>query len=92
MKFEKINDDKIKITLSSADLEANDLDLHSFMSDSSETQSLFLSVLDKAEKDYGFITDNYQPGIFVSLKPAEITKRSLNKDVKVTIDPGTYFF
>ena len=28
MKFEKINDDKIKITLSSADLEANDLDLH----------------------------------------------------------------
>ena len=30
------------------------------MSDSSETQSLFLSVLDKAEKDYGFITDNYQ--------------------------------
>ena len=52
--------DKIKITLSSADLEANDLDLHSFMSDSSETQSLFLSVLDKAEKDYGFITDNYQ--------------------------------
>ena len=36
------------------------------------------------------ITDNYQPGIFVSLKPAEITKRSLNKDVKVTIDPGTY--
>lgn len=60
MKFEKINDDKIKITLSSADLEANDLDLHSFMSDSSETQSLFLSVLDKAEKDYGFITDNYQ--------------------------------
>ena len=33
MKFEKINDDKIKITLSSADLEANDLDLHSFMSE-----------------------------------------------------------
>ena len=25
MKFEKINDDKIKITLCSADLEANDL-------------------------------------------------------------------
>lgn len=60
MKFEKVNDDKIKITLSSADLEANDIDLHSFMADSNETQSLFLSVLDKAEKDYGFSTDNYQ--------------------------------
>ena len=60
MKFEKVNNDKIKITISSADLEANDIDFHSFMSNSNETQSLFLSVLDKAEKDYGFSTDNYQ--------------------------------
>ena len=60
MKFEKVNNDKIKITLSMADLEANDIDLHSFMSNSSETQSLFLSVLDKAERDYGFCTDNYR--------------------------------
>lgn len=60
MKFEKVNNDKIKITLSNADLEANDIDYHSFMSDSNETRSLFLSVLDKAERDYGFSTDNYQ--------------------------------
>lgn len=60
MKFEKVNNDKIKITLSTADLEANDIDFHSFMSNSNETQSLFLSVLDKAERDYGFSTDNYQ--------------------------------
>lgn len=60
MKFEKVNNDKIKITLNSADLKANDIDFHSFMSDSTETQSLFLAVLDKAEKDYGFSTDNYQ--------------------------------
>ena len=31
MKFEKVNNDKIKITISSADLEANDIDFHSFM-------------------------------------------------------------
>ena len=60
MKFEKVNNDKIKITLSSADLEANDIDFHSFMSNSNETQSLFLAVLDKAERDYGFSTNNYQ--------------------------------
>lgn len=60
MKFEKVNNDKIKITLSKADLEANDIDFHSFMSNSQETQSLFLSVLDKAEKDYGFSTENYR--------------------------------
>lgn len=60
MKFEKVNNDKMKITLSSADLEANDIDFHSFMSNSNETQSLFLAVLDKAERDYGFSTENYQ--------------------------------
>ena len=60
MKFEKVNNDKIKITISSDDLEANNIDFHSFMSNSNETQSLFLSVLDKAERDYGFSTDNYQ--------------------------------
>lgn len=60
MKFEKVNNDKIKVTLNTADLEANDIDLHSFMSNSSETQSLFLSVLDKAAKDYGFSTENYR--------------------------------
>lgn len=60
MKFEKVSNDKIKITLSTADLEANDIDFHSFMANSNETQSLFLTVLDKAERDYGFSTDNYQ--------------------------------
>lgn len=55
MKFEKVNNDKIKITLNSKDLEANDIDFHSFMSNSSQTQSLFLAVLDKAERDYGFL-------------------------------------
>ena len=60
MKFEKINDDKIKITLSSADLEANDLDLHSFMSDSSETQSLFLILKNRKTKDGWTDKDNFK--------------------------------
>lgn len=59
MKFEKLNNDKLKITLNTADLKANDIDFHSFMANSDETQSLFLEMLDKAEKDYDFATDNY---------------------------------
>lgn len=59
MKFEKINKDKIKVTLNSDDLSKNCIDFHSFMSNSDETHSLFLDVLDKAEKDYGFSTKNY---------------------------------
>ena len=50
MKFEKLNKDKMRVTLSRDDLEANDIDFHSFMSDSHETETLFLAVLDKAEQ------------------------------------------
>ena len=59
MKFEKVSKDKIKITLNYEDLIENNIDYHSFMSDSNETHSLFLSVLNKAERDYGFSTENY---------------------------------
>lgn len=59
MKFEKINKDKIKVTLDNEDLIKNCIDLHSFMSNSEESHSLFLDVLEKAEKDYGFSTENY---------------------------------
>ena len=45
MKFEKVNNDKIKITISSADLEANDIDFHSFMSNTLEKQDLFWDIL-----------------------------------------------
>lgn len=60
MKFEKINKDKIKITLDSDDLSANDIDFNSFMSNSEETHALFLDVLEKAEKDYDFSTKDYR--------------------------------
>lgn len=59
MKFEKINKDKIKVTLNSEDLTANALDFHSFMSNSKETHSLFLNVLEQAEKDFDFSTKDY---------------------------------
>lgn len=36
------------------------------------------------------LTDNYQPGIFVSGAQTEITRRSFASEVTVTIDPSTY--
>lgn len=59
MKFEKINKDKIKVILNNEDLNSKDIDFVSFMSDSNQTHSLFLDVLETAERDYGFITENY---------------------------------
>ena len=60
MKIEKLNDDKIRITLNMEDLKDNDIDFHSFMSNSLESQELFMAMLDKAEKEVGFVTDNYK--------------------------------
>ena len=60
MKLEKLNDDKIRITLNSDDLKENNIDFHTFMSNPIESQDLFFNVLDKAEKELGFVTDDYK--------------------------------
>ena len=60
MKIEKLNIDKIRITLDVNDLKNNNIDIHTFMSNSTENQNLFLYILDLAEEQYGFSTDNYK--------------------------------
>lgn len=60
MKFEKLNDDKIRITLNSQDLIERKIDFHSFMSNSLNSQDLFLEILEEAEKKVGFITKDYK--------------------------------
>ncbi len=97
MKLEKLNDDKIRITLNLDDLKENDIDFHTFMSNSIESQELFLDMLDKAEKELGFVTDDYKVmiealamtnGNFVltvtRLEPDKNNKATYNKK-KVTI-------
>ncbi len=51
MKIEKLSDDKIRITLNMDDLKENDIDFQSFMSNSIESQDLFMDMLEKAEKE-----------------------------------------
>lgn len=59
MRFEKLNDDKIRITLSYEDLAKKDIDFHTFMSNSIESQDLFFDMLEEAEKEIGFVTKDY---------------------------------
>ena len=56
MKIEKITDNKIRIILNLDDLRAKNIDLHSLMSNSIESQSLFVDMLDEAERTVGFYT------------------------------------
>lgn len=59
MRFEKLNEDKIRITLSNEDLIKKHIDFHSFMSNSIESQDLFYDMLEEAEREIGFITKDY---------------------------------
>lgn len=63
MKIEKLSENKIRFTFNNIDLQENNIDVHSFMSNSIESQSLFLNMLDEAEREIGFITDNYKLSI-----------------------------
>lgn len=58
MKIEKLNENKIRITLSIEDLNERNIDLHSFMSNSIENQDIFFDMLDKADAEVGFNTDD----------------------------------
>ena len=60
MRFEKITDNKIRIIFNLDDLSAKNIDFHSFMANSEETHALFLDMLDRAEKEIGFVTKDYK--------------------------------
>ncbi len=60
MKFEKLNENKIRITLTNQDLIEKHIDFNSFMSNSIETQDLFLDVLEEAEQKVGFVTKDHK--------------------------------
>ena len=59
MRFERLGDDKIQVNVSSDDLEKNNIDSTLIMKNAKVNQSLFLLILDTAEKDFGFKTENY---------------------------------
>lgn len=58
MKIEKLTEDKLKITLSIDDLEERNINLHSFMYNTPESQDLFWELLKTAEKECGFNVDD----------------------------------
>lgn len=57
MKIEKLNEDKIKITLSVDDLAERNIDIQSFIYNSPESQDMFWDMMQEAEQKYGFNVD-----------------------------------
>lgn len=60
MKFEKLNENKIRITLTLHDFENRNIDFHDFMSNPLGTQDLFLDILEEAKHEIGFNTTDYK--------------------------------
>ena len=60
MDIERVNENKIRVTFNLEDLNNKNIDFHSFMSNSIESQKLFLDMLDEAKNKVGFVTDDYK--------------------------------
>lgn len=60
MKIEKITDNKIRIILKKEDFKDKSVDLQKLILNTSDSQSLFLEILDKAEKEVNFETDGHK--------------------------------
>lgn len=60
MRIEKINDNKIKVTLSTRELEERNLDFQSLRYNTPEAQTLFWDMMKQAENEHGFKTTNCQ--------------------------------
>lgn len=58
MQIKKINNNKLKVILSSHDLDEKNIDVDSFLSNSIESQDLFFEILDLAEEKYNFNIDD----------------------------------
>lgn len=58
MQIEKINENKLEVIINIEDLIKNNISIHSFMSESIENQSLFLEILNFANKKIGFNLEN----------------------------------
>ena len=57
MKIEKLNENKLKITLDVNDLESRNIDVKSFITNTPESQDLFWDIMQEAEKEYEFNVD-----------------------------------
>ena len=54
MKFEKLTDTKIRISISSKDMEKNNLSAENIFSNSADSQKLLDTMIARAEKEIGF--------------------------------------
>lgn len=67
MKIEKINENKIKVTLTLSDLQERNIDLNALSYNSPQAQRLFMDMMHIAESEHGFLVGESQ--VFIEALP-----------------------
>jgi len=70
MKIERINENKIRVTLSISDLKERNIDFKSLSHNSPQAQELFWDMMHQAEIEYGFSSSNAQ--LFIEASPDSV--------------------
>jgi len=94
MKIEQIETNKIQVIFSKEELNNNNINFHNLMSNSKQTQNLFLAILDIAEKEMGFKTLNYDIAIetlilenssfIITISRQESSNKNLHNNLKIS--------
>lgn len=79
MKIEKLTENKIRIILKQEDLKDKEMDLHTIMTKTAESQGLFLEILKQAQKEVGFTTDGCRLLIEAYSSPDDIFVFTITK-------------
>ena len=94
MKIEKLNENKIKFTITIDDLTARNIDLYSFVYNSPESQDLFWDMMNEAEREYGFNVDDSMIYVETATAGSEsftltVTKTNEKPLLKINKDKAT---
>ena len=86
MKIEKITENKIKIILKQEDFKDKSIDLKKLLLSTHESQSLFLEILNRAEKEVNFDTNGYKLLIETYLQGNDICIFTITKYMEPNIN------
>lgn len=86
MKIEKITENKIRIILKQEDFKDKSIDLQKLLLTTPESQSLFLEILDRAEKEVNFNTNGHKLLIETYFQGDDVCIFTITKYIEATIN------
>ena len=86
MKIEKITENKIRIILKKEDFKDKSIDLQKLVLNTSESQNLFLEILDRAEKEVNFDTNGHKLIIETYFEGNDICVFTITKYIESNIN------